>query len=183
MKNGFRVRAFRLPPAITRASAAFALGLGLVGSGPVRAAEPTEREGAGRDWPVYHGDPGGTHYSNLRRIDRRNVHRLAPAWVYRCDDARERPATTIECNPLIRGGVVYLTTSGLKVVALDGATGTERWRFDPWEGRRAGGEKPLLKLGKQPMIDPATWSVVALWWGRIARASSIDRREPVHHDR
>lgn len=139
MKNGFRLRAFRLPPAITRAIAAFALGLGLVGSGPVRAAEPTEREGAGRDWPVYHGDPGGTHYSNLRRIDRRNVHRLAPAWVYRCDDARERPATTIECNPLIRGGVVYLTTSGLKVVALDGATGAERWRFDPWEGRRAGG--------------------------------------------
>ena len=96
-------------------------------------------EGAGRDWPVYHGDPGGTHYSTLRRIDRGNVHRLAPAWVYRCDDARERPATTIECNPLVRGGVLYLTTPGLKVVALDGETGAERWRFDPWDGRRAGG--------------------------------------------
>jgi quinoprotein glucose dehydrogenase len=91
------------------------------------------------DWPVYHGDPGGTHYSPLRQIHRRNVHRLQPAWVYRCADARERPATTVECNPLAIDGTLYLTTPGLKVVALDAARGTERWVFDPWDGRGGGG--------------------------------------------
>ena len=47
------------------------------------------------DWPVYHGDPEGTHFSPLRQIHRRNVHRLRPAWIYRCDDSRVSPPTTI----------------------------------------------------------------------------------------
>lgn len=94
---------------------------------------------ADRDWPVYHGDAEGTHYSSLRQIDRRNVHQLQPAWVYRCGDARANTGSTIECNPLILDGRMYLTTPGLRVVAVDAATGTERWVFDPWDGKGGGG--------------------------------------------
>jgi quinoprotein glucose dehydrogenase len=90
--------------------------------------------GAERDWPVYHADPAGTHYSSLRQISRRNVQQLKPVWTYRCDDARG-PLSTIECNPLIVDGVLYGTSPGLKVFALDAATGSERWVFDPWDGR------------------------------------------------
>ena len=91
--------------------------------------------GSSHEWPVYGGDPPGTKYSALDRINRTNVSRLRPVWVHRCDDMRREPASTIECNPIEVDGVLYLTTPGLKVEALDGATGRTRWVFDPWDGR------------------------------------------------
>lgn len=88
-----------------------------------------------RGWQVYGADSAGTKYSALTQINRTNVQRLKPAWIYRCDDMRLRPATTIECNPIIIGGAMYVTTAGLKLVALDAATGDQRWVFDPWNGQ------------------------------------------------
>src|SRR2546425_6143909 len=87
------------------------------------------------DWTMYGGDPTGAKYSSLAQINRTNVQRLKPAWIFRCDDLRLEPASTIECNPIVIGGVMYLTTPGLKVVALDAASGRRQWVFDPWEGR------------------------------------------------
>jgi len=86
-------------------------------------------------WEVYGGDAAGTKYSALAQINRWNVSRLTTAWVYRCDDMRSRPATTIECSPIVVSGVMYITTAGLKVVALDAGTGQPRWTFDPWNGQ------------------------------------------------
>lgn len=99
------------------------------------------RTGAGEDveWRVYGGDSGVTKYSKLREVNRKNVGRLKTAWIYRCDDMRERPASTIECNPLIINGRMFITTPGLRLVALDAATGRELWRFDPWVGQGARG--------------------------------------------
>lgn len=88
-----------------------------------------------RDWPIYHGDPEGTHYSPLARIHRGNVAALKPVWVYRSGDHGRGASTTIECNPLIIDGTLYGTTPGLKVFALDATTGRELWHFDPWDGR------------------------------------------------
>lgn len=87
-----------------------------------------------REWQVYGGDLAGTKYSELGQINRQNVRRLKPVWIYRCDDMRTRPASTIECNPIIIGGSMFITTPGLKVVSLDAVTGREQWRFDPWDG-------------------------------------------------
>src|SRR5262249_15629570 len=86
------------------------------------------------NWPVYGGDFAGTKYSKLQQINRQNVLRLKPAWIYRCDDARGA-GSTIECNPLVIDNRMYLTTAGLKLLALDAATGREIWRFDPWDGQ------------------------------------------------
>ena len=88
-----------------------------------------------REWQVYGGDFAGTKYSALDQINRSNVSKLKPAWIYRCDDMRARGASTIECNPIIVDGVMFITTAGLKVVALDASTGMQRWVFDPWEGK------------------------------------------------
>jgi quinoprotein glucose dehydrogenase len=84
-------------------------------------------------WPVYGGTFAGTKYSPLTQINRENVRKLKPAWIYRCDDMR--PGSAIECNPLVIDGRMYLTTPGLKLIALDAAIGSEIWRFDPWEGQ------------------------------------------------
>jgi quinoprotein glucose dehydrogenase len=48
---------------------------------------------------------------------------------------KPRPGSTIECNPIIIDGTMFLTTPGLQVVALDAASGRPRWLHDPWEGR------------------------------------------------
>ncbi len=100
------------------------------------------------EWPVYGGDLGARKYSPLKQINSTNVTKLTPAWIYRCDDMQERPASTIECNPLVVDGKMYLTTPGLKVVCLEGATGKEIWRHDPWNGERGRGVNRGL----------ATWS-------------------------
>ena len=91
------------------------------------------------DWPVYGGDSAGTKYSTLDQINRATVKQLKPAWIYRCDDMSEKPASTIECNPIVIDGVAFLTTPGLRLVALDAVTGKEQWRFDPWNGVRGRG--------------------------------------------
>jgi quinoprotein glucose dehydrogenase len=82
-----------------------------------------------RDWPRYRGDAGGTQYSSLAEIHAANVHRLQPAWTYHTGDATAR--STMHVNPIVIDGVMYVTTPSLKAVALDAATGRERWVFDP----------------------------------------------------
>lgn len=87
----------------------------------------------GGDWPVVGGDPGGARYSELTQINRENVDRLAPAWTFHTGELDANGnGRTIECTPIVVEGVMYLTTGGLKLVALDAATGEERWRFDPF---------------------------------------------------
>src|SRR5262249_19151253 len=65
--------------------------------------------------------------------------RLELAWSFRTDDMQAAPASTIQCTPIVVDGVMYLTTPGLKVVALDAATGRKLWEFDPAPGERARG--------------------------------------------
>ena len=85
--------------------------------------------GRNRDWTVYNGDAGGTHYSPLAQINRKNVSRLQVAWTYDAGDAFHD--SEMECNPIIVNGVLYATTAKLNVIALDAATGKLLWRFDP----------------------------------------------------
>src|SRR5437879_3042787 len=82
------------------------------------------------DWPNVGNDKGGTRYSPLTQINRSNVKGLKVAWTYHTGDSA--PGTTIECTPVVIDGMVYVTTCRTKVVALDAATGKEKWRFDPY---------------------------------------------------
>lgn len=93
---------------------------------------PAVRTGAaaGREWPSYLGDKGASHYSTLAGITPANVGRLEVAWVWQGGDARPN-SSQIQCNPLIIDGVLYATSAGMNVVALDAATGRELWRFVP----------------------------------------------------
>lgn len=89
-------------------------------------------------WPVYGGGPENTHFSALKQINRANVKQLQVAWTYDTGDAFD--GSELQCNPLIINGVLYGTTPKMRVFALDAATGKERWRFDPHEGRKALGK-------------------------------------------
>ena len=88
-----------------------------------------------QDWPVYAGDPGGTKYSKLRQIDRSNIAKLKPAWIYHTTDASDGTnwptRSTFEATPLVVADVMYVTTPFSRLVALDAETGRELWSFDP----------------------------------------------------
>ena len=98
---------------------------GMAAGGPPQRATSEEDV----DWPVYRGDPKGNQYASIAQIHAANVHRLQRAWEYRTGDADQR--STMHVNPLVINGTMYVTTPALKAVALDAATGRERWVFDP----------------------------------------------------
>jgi quinoprotein glucose dehydrogenase len=90
---------------------------------------------AAQDWPAYGNDPGGTRYSSLNQITRSNVSRLKIAWTYHTGALE--PATRLnekaafEATPILVDGTLYLSTPYDQVIALDPATGAERWKYDP----------------------------------------------------
>ena len=88
-----------------------------------------ERPPADRDWPVYKADSASSSYSPLDQVNRSNVSRLEVAWTFRSGDEE---LYTIECNPIVVNGIMYLTSPMVRVFALDAATGDVLWRFDPY---------------------------------------------------
>ncbi len=96
--------------------------------------------GVRADWLATNGDREGTRYSRLDQINRKNVRKLKPAWSYHTGDADPQKLTNIECTPVVVDGWMYVTTCSprVKIVALDAATGKERWKYDPFARPRPG---------------------------------------------
>ncbi|HEY3839192.1 MAG TPA: PQQ-binding-like beta-propeller repeat protein, partial [Bryobacteraceae bacterium] len=88
--------------------------------------------GAAADWPRSNADHASSRYSRLTQVNRSNVSRLQIAWTYHSYDGKGN----LEANPVIVGGILFAPTAGRAIVAIDGATGKELWRFHP-EGRPA----------------------------------------------
>ena len=84
----------------------------------------------GADWPAYGGTYNAQRYSPLDQINRENVRRLERAWTFRTGDMpKERWGA--ETTPLKVGDTLYLCTGRSTLIAIDAATGAERWRHDP----------------------------------------------------
>jgi quinoprotein glucose dehydrogenase len=82
-------------------------------------------------WQVTGGGKENIRYSTLDQIDTANVTQLKIAWVYHTLDADTINHSQIQCNPIIVDGIMYGTSPQLKLLALDAATGKEKWKFDP----------------------------------------------------
>lgn len=89
------------------------------------------RAEAGRDWRAYLGGESRSHYSRLDQINARNVSQLEVAWTFRAGETSPDRRTEMQCNPLVVDGVLYATLPSAVAIALDAATGRERWRFSP----------------------------------------------------
>jgi quinoprotein glucose dehydrogenase len=87
------------------------------------------------DWGYYGGDTFGQHFSSLDEINRKNVSHLRVAWTYRTGETGAGLARanklSFEVTPVLGFGLLYLETPTNIVIALDPATGVQRWRFDP----------------------------------------------------
>jgi quinoprotein glucose dehydrogenase len=110
------------------------------------------------EWTCYGHDAGGTRYSPLAQINRENVARLKPAWVFHTGDISDgrhgRKRSGFETTPIMADGTLFLTTPFNRVIALDPETGTQRWSYDPkaelsWEFGDG-----LINRGVSMWLDP-----------------------------
>src|SRR3977135_2733278 len=110
------------------------------------------------DWSANGRDVQGTRYSPASDITRTNVGRLAVAWTYRTGETvprfKTKKATAFEATPLVVDGTMYLGTPLGRVIALDPATGRERWVFDP-KIKRDVTYGDFASRGVSTWLDPA----------------------------
>jgi PQQ-dependent dehydrogenase (methanol/ethanol family) len=67
-----------------------------------------------------------TRFYPNAQINRSNVARLHPAWIFQTE-VKE----SLETSPIVVDGIMYVTTSYSHVYALDARTGQEIWHFKP----------------------------------------------------
>jgi len=93
---------------------------------------------SGQEWRSYGGDAGGTRFSSLKQINPENVSRLKRVWTYHTGETDRSGNGTdrhnvapFESTPIVIDGVLYFSTPGNRVIALDAETGAEIWKYDP----------------------------------------------------
>ncbi|WP_434723324.1 glucose/quinate/shikimate family membrane-bound PQQ-dependent dehydrogenase [Mesorhizobium sp. RIZ17] len=86
------------------------------------------------EWHFYGRTPFGQRYSPLDQITPDNVAKLQPAWTYRTGDVKgpdDIGETTYQVTPLKVGDALYICTPHNFAIAIDAASGQEKWRYDP----------------------------------------------------
>jgi quinoprotein glucose dehydrogenase len=137
-RSGFRTPlrkpGFMAPVVLTLALGIVTFLNGADDQGPARSNDRSSISDA--EWPFYGRDPGGTKYSPLANINRRNVQNLKQAWIYRTGDLLYRTDSSgaqpaHEATPLFVGERLYLSTPFGRVIALNPETGIPLWTYDP----------------------------------------------------
>jgi alcohol dehydrogenase (cytochrome c) len=82
--------------------------------------------GDGNNFLHTNGDYNQQRYYPNRQINRSNVARLKPAWIF-----QTAVKESMETSPIVVNGTMYVTTSFSHVYALDARTGEELWHFQP----------------------------------------------------
>jgi len=75
------------------------------------------------NWPTYNGETGGNRYTTLTQIDKTNVAKLAPRWVFTVPDAGN-----LQVTPIVVDGIMYVTAPN-ECYALDAGTGRRIWHY------------------------------------------------------
>lgn len=85
-------------------------------------------------WNTFNGQLNAQKYSPLDQIDASNVGRLTKVWDYHTGDmsdgSGDKPPSVWSATPIFANDTLYLGTPFYRIVALDPATGQEKWRYD-----------------------------------------------------
>ncbi|MFZ1425658.1 MAG: PQQ-binding-like beta-propeller repeat protein [Geminicoccaceae bacterium] len=84
----------------------------------------TRAAGDGNNFLHTNGNYEQTRYYPNRQINRDNVGKLRPAWIFQLD-VRD----SLETTPIVVNGVMYVTTAFNHVFALDARTGQQLWSY------------------------------------------------------
>lgn len=93
-----------------------ALALVALGALPGHAADA--------EWPAFGRDATNRNFSPLAAIDRGNVARLRPAWLFQTG-----VTGYFQAQPVMVDGALYVSTTGNNVAALDARTGRPLWTY------------------------------------------------------
>jgi quinoprotein glucose dehydrogenase len=100
------------------------------------------------EWRSYGADLANTRYSPLDEIHAGNFSRLEIAWRFRTDSFGPRAEYKLEGTPLVVNGMMYATAGTRRaVVAIDPATGEQKWVHRVDEGAR-GAAAPRVLSGR-----------------------------------
>ncbi len=94
------------------------------------AAWPSDAQGTREDWPSYGGLWNAWRHSELDQVNVDNVRRLTAVWAFQAEDGAEG----LQATPIVRAGVLYLSTSSNLIYALDAASGDVLWKYDARPG-------------------------------------------------
>jgi quinoprotein glucose dehydrogenase len=110
-------------------------------------------------WPNYGNDPGGMRFSPLTQINRDTASKLKVAWTFHTGDIADgkdgHKRSGFEATPILVDGTLYLTTGFNRVIALDPATGKQRWAYDPQIDRSLDYGDGLINRGVAAWRDDA----------------------------
>lgn len=90
------------------------------------------REKEPHNWLTYYGDYDGKRYSLLDQINKDNVRKLTPAWVFQfgSQGLHAGPSTyALEAAPIIVDGVMYCSGWDGLLWAIDAKTGSLLWQY------------------------------------------------------
>ena len=145
-------------------------------------ADPAQMQ-AGADWPAYGGSYSARRFSPLGQITPANVGKLERAWMFHTGDLPSQAAKGTygaENTPLKIGNTLYVCTPKSMVIALDPATGRQRWRFDPQVPDTAIPYTAACRgvsYYAVPGADAAQACATRIIWGTLdARIFAIDAR-------
>ena len=138
-----------------------------------------------RQWTRSYGNSASNRYVTFDEINKQNVSRLTQVWTYHSGDGK----ANVQATPIFVDGLLYLPTSGNRMVALDAVTGEEVWSFTPekqgngledvparrgliyWPGDKGNAARILFTMGTWIYaLDPKTGKPVSSF-GRNGRVS------------
>lgn len=89
---------------------------------------------SGPVWDGFHGQLNAQKYSPLTQINADNADQLELAWEYHTGDVSDGtgdlPATVWSATPVYANETLYIGTPFYRIIALDPATGEEKWTFN-----------------------------------------------------
>ena len=78
------------------------------------------------NWYRSHGDNTSSRFSNLKKINLKNVHKLDLAWIYKFDEIKN----DIQANPIIAENKIYIPSTSKKIVSIDAVSGQKIWEYE-----------------------------------------------------
>lgn len=130
------------------------------------------RTSAPHNWLTYHGAYNGQRHSTLKEIDKSNVQRLAPKWIYPI------PGAHLQSVPIVVDGVMYVTQPN-EVHAIDARTGRLIWQYHHRPALQKGPNRGVAVHGTKVYMTTPDAHLVALdartggllWKRELAKAS------------
>ncbi len=77
-----------------------------------------------QNWMRSHGNHSSNKFSNLKKINKKNVNLLDVAWTHTFDKKKD-----IAGNPIFYQGTIFLSSTDKSLVALDALNGKKKWEF------------------------------------------------------